>query len=124
MSKMNTKKPTTSFATATNPFTGKPVLKEVPIPAINRVSKGMTKYDAEFDKLVQMKSAIEFPERNFQSVRRALQRYILNKDLRGKVAVRQAVKRGTGEIIVWLEKKDEVPRVRSVDDGGRDKKAK
>lgn len=117
MSKMNRQKPITSFATANNPFTGKPLLKEVPIPKINRAAKGMTKYDAEFDKLAQMKSALEFPEKNFQSIRRALQRYIANKDLRGKVAVRQAVRRETGEIIVWLEKKDEVPRVRSVDAG-------
>lgn len=121
---MTSLRPHTTFATATNPFTGKPPLREVPIPAINRVEKGQTKYDAEFDKLVQMKTALEFPEKNFQSIRRALQRYIVNKDLRGKVAVRQRIKPDTRVMVVWLEAKDEMPRVRRVDARSRDKESR
>lgn len=118
---MTSFKPRTTFATNESPFTGKPPLREVPIPKIGRVAKGETKYDAEFDKLAQMQSALEFPEKNYQSVRRALQRYIVNKNLKGKVAVRQQIKRDTRDVVVWLEAKNEMPRVRSVDAGVRNK---
>ena len=121
---MTPKRPTTTFATADSPFTGKPPLREVPIPEVQRIGKGETKYDAEFNKLLKMQSALEFPERNYQSIRRALQRFIINRDLRGKVSVRKSIKRETRDVVVWLEKRDELPGVRSVDAGVRDAKRK
>lgn len=115
MSTISKLKPRTTFASPVSPFTGAVPIKEVPIPTVPKMRKGCTKYDAEFEKLLPMKSALEFPEESFATVRRAFQRFILYRDLKGKVTVRQHINRETRMVSLWLEKKNELPRVRSVD---------
>lgn len=105
----------TKFASANSPFTGAVPLKHVPIPQVVRTAKGTTKYDAEFERLLEMRSAIETTEAGFTAINRALARFMENKKLRGKLTVRRTTNTHTHTVTVWLEKKDAVPNLRSVD---------
>jgi hypothetical protein len=115
-------KPHTRFASTVSPFTGMVPIKEVAIPEVPKIRKGRTKYDAQFEKLLLMKSGLEFPNNSFVAVRRAFQRFLNFRELRGKVVVRQHLNKETGMVTLWLEKKDAVPNVRSMDASRRNKK--
>lgn len=95
----------TRFTTANSPFTGKAPMRAVPIPDAPKMRKGRTKYDKEFETLLPMKSALEFPDKSFSTVRRAFQRFIEFRELKGKVAVRQQLNKETRMVTLWLEKK-------------------
>ena len=75
----------------------------VPIPDTPaRGAKGTTLHDAEFKKLLDFKQAMRFPEHEFGGIRKALQRFLDNKDLRGKVSMRQKKDYKTKSYTIWL----------------------
>ena len=97
--------PRTTWADKKNPYTGKVPTSEVPIPTRPMQRKGHTKYDGEFEKLLTFKTALESHEDNFQTLRRAIKRFLIFRDLNGKVAVRQQLNPQTRMVTMWLEKK-------------------
>lgn len=99
----------TRFAPVHNIFTGKEVIEFVPIPKINTKRKGTTQHDAKFEKLLDFKQALSVPERDFGGMRKALQRFIDNKGLRGKVSMRQLKDHKTKSYTLWLA--NEPPQV-------------
>ena len=80
-------------------------MKEVPIPKSAAPRKGHTKYDDEFEKLLEFKSGIESTEGGFEVLRRALMRFVEFRGLRGKVSVRRQINRTTRMVTLWLEEK-------------------
>ena len=91
-----------------DPHTGKIPLKEIPVPSRPLQRKGRTKYDEEFEKLLAGKTALQMHESNYQTMRRALQRFIVFRGLTGKVAVRQQTNTKTRMVAVWLEQREDV----------------
>ena len=63
-------------------------MKEVPLPKVAMPRKGHTKYDAEFEKLLEFKSGIESTEEGFEVLRRAMQRFVKFRNLQDKVSIR------------------------------------
>lgn len=98
--------PKTTWASSKSPFTGKVRMKEVPIPKVVMPRKGHTKYDDEFEKLLEFKSGIESTEEGFETLRRALQRFIGFRDLKEKVSLRRHIDRKTRMVTIWLEPKE------------------
>lgn len=98
--------PHTSWANKRSPFTGKVPMKEVPIPKIAQPRKGHTKYDAEFEKLLEFNSGIESTEEGFEVLRRALMRFVQFRNLRGRVSVRRQINKTTRMVTLWLEPKE------------------
>lgn len=97
----------TVFATGGNtPYNNRAPLKEVPRPAHPTQRKGHTKYDAEFEKLLQMKSAIETTEEGYIVLNRALQRFLQFRNLRDTVTIRRSTNRDTRMITIWLDKRE------------------
>lgn len=86
-------------------MTGKVDMKEVPIPDAPVKGKGRTKYDKEFEKLLEFQSAIETDEDSFDSLRRAIKRFIDFRELNGKVMVRQQINPRTRMVTMWLQPK-------------------
>lgn len=75
----------------------------VPIPTTPaKGSKGTTLHDAEFNKLLDFKQAIRVPEFQFGGIRKALQRFLDNKNLRQKVSMRQKKDYKTKSYTIWL----------------------
>jgi hypothetical protein len=100
----------TRFATPINIFTGQKVIELVPIPEMPaKSSKGKTMHDAKFDELVNFDKALKIPEYEFNSIRKALQRYLDNKGLRATVSVRQRKDHRTKSYAIWLA--NEPPKV-------------
>ena len=97
--------PRTNWAGAKNPLTGKVPMKEVPLPKVAMPRKGHTKYDAEFEKLLEFKSGIESTEEGFEVLRRAMQRFVKFRDLQDKVSIRRQINRTTRMVTLWLEPK-------------------
>ena len=98
--------PQTSWINNRSPFTGKVPMKEVPIPKVAVPRKGHTKYDAEFEKLLEFKSGIESTEAGFEVLRRALMRFVQFRNLRGRVSVRRQINKSTRMVTLWLEPKE------------------
>jgi len=92
----------TRFAPVRNIFTGKEVIEFVPIPKVSVKRKGTTQHDAKFEKLLNFKEALSVPEHEFGGMRKALQRFINNKDLRKKVSMRQLKDHKTKSYTLWL----------------------
>lgn len=92
----------TRFASAINIFTGKEVIEFVPIPTNSTKRKGTTQHDAKFERLLNFKDALNVPEHQFGGMRKALQRFINNKNLRGKVSMRQFKDHRTKSYSIWL----------------------
>lgn len=75
----------------------------VPIPDTPaRGAKGTTLHDAEFKKLLNFKQALRIPEHEFGGVRKAMQRFLDNHQLRQKVAMRQKKDHRTKTYTIWL----------------------
>lgn len=75
----------------------------VPIPQTPaRGAKGTTLYDDKFKKLLDFKQAMQMPESQFGGMRKALQRFLDNKNLRGKVSMRQKKDYKTKTYTIWL----------------------
>lgn len=73
-----------------------------------RADKGKTKYDEHFDRLLANgKEALRMPDDEFDAMKKAMQRYIVNRDLRGKVFVRQRKDARTKTYLLWFQKKGE-----------------
>lgn len=98
--------PHTSWANKNSPYTGKVPLREVPIPAVAMPRKGHTKYDAEFEKLLEFKTAIETTEEDFGVLRRALQRFLEFRGLKAKLSIRRCTHKTTRQMTLWLEPKE------------------
>ena len=98
------------FASKTNPFTGEDLVKIVPIPAVHSKAKGTTKYDDKFEHLLDFKQAMQMPEGEFSGARKALQRFMYNRDLRATVSIRQFKDYKTKTYTMWLV--NEPPKVR------------
>lgn len=98
--------PQTSWAKANNPYTGKVPIKEVPVPKIVQPRKGHTKYDKEFEKLLEFKSGIESTEEGFEVLRRAMQRFVKFRGLQEQVSIRRQINRQTRMVTLWLEPKE------------------
>ena len=92
----------TRFAPVTNIFTGQEVVEFVPIPAAHTKRKGTTLHDTKFEKLLDFKQALKMPEHEFDSVRKALQRFLDNRGLRQQVAMRQRKDHKTKSYMIWL----------------------
>lgn len=93
----------TRFASVKNIFTGQDLIEIVPIPeAAARGTKGKTLHDDKFDKLANFDQALKVPEYEFGGMRKALQRYIINKGLSGKVSMRQKKDHKTKSYTIWL----------------------
>ena len=80
-------------------------MKEVPLPKVAMPRKGHTKYDAEFEKLLEFKSGIESTEEGFEVLRRAMQRFVKFRGLQDKVSIRRQINRTTRMVTLWLEPK-------------------
>ena len=95
---------TTKFAPVHNIFTGQEVtsLKVVPIPSVHSKRKGTTLHDEKFHALMKFDKALNMPEDQFDSVRKSLQRYLENRDLRKTVSIRQHKDPKTKSFTVWL----------------------
>jgi hypothetical protein len=75
----------------------------VPIPDTPaRGAKGTTLHDAEFKKLLNFKQALRIPEHEFGGIRKALQRFLDNRELRQKVSMRQKKDHRTKTYTIWL----------------------
>lgn len=113
----------TKFAPVHNIFTGQEVssLTVVPIPNVHSKLKGTTLYDEKFHTLMKFDQALNVPEIQFDSIRKSLQRYLENRDLRQKVSIRQFKDSKTKSYTVWLV--NEPPKVR-IPRGKADAKAK
>ena len=98
--------PQTSWANKRSPYTGKVPMREVPVPKVAVPRKGHTKYDAEFEKLLEFRSGIESTEEGFEVLRRALMRFVQFRNLRGKVRVRRQINKSTRMVTLWLEPKE------------------
>lgn len=98
-------RPTTTWATPHSPYTGKVPMKEVPVPKIAMPRKGRTKYDEEFERLLEFKSGIESTEEGFETLRRAMQRFLKFRGLTETVSIRRQINRQTRQVTLWLEKK-------------------
>lgn len=105
--------PQTTFAPVHNIFTNQPIkkpkplpvaveVKFVPIPNVHSKRKGSTKHDAEFEKLLDFKQAMQVPEDDFGGIRKSMQRFLENKGLRDKVSVRQHKDYKTKSVTIWL----------------------
>lgn len=93
----------TRFAPVINPFTKEEVIRFVPIPQQQgRNKKGTTMHDDKFDKLMDFKQGLLVPEYEFGGMRKALQRYLDNKELRKKVSMRQKKDYRTKSYTIWL----------------------
>lgn len=99
----------TRFAPVTNIFTGEEVIRFVPIPQVNTKRKGETQHDAKFTTLLDFKQALLIPEQDYDSVRRSMQRFLINRGLKDKVSFRQRKDHRTKSYTVWLA--DEPPQV-------------
>ena len=100
----------TRFAPVTNIFTGEEVIRFVPIPQVNTKRKGETQHDAKFTTLLDFKQALLIPEQDYDSVRRSMQRFLINRGLKDKVSFRQRKDHRTKSYTVWLV--NEPPQVR------------
>lgn len=100
--------PHTTWAKKASPFTGKVPMKEVPVPQIVMPRKGHTKYDEEFEKLLEFKTGIESTEDGYETLRRALQRFVKFRDIQEQVSIRRQINRKTRMVTIWLEPKKEV----------------
>lgn len=98
--------PQTTWAKKNSPFTNKVPLRLVPVPEIVKPRKGHTKYDEEFEELLEFKSGIESTEAGFEVLRRALMRFVQFRGLQGKVSVRRQINRTTRMVTLWLEPKE------------------
>lgn len=99
--------PRTAWAPTAVYVAGVPV-KEVPIPHKPLKGKGQTKYDQQFEKMLQHKTAIEIHEDNFEAMRRALMRFREYRNLKGKLTIRQHMNSETRMVTLWFEMKDEM----------------
>lgn len=91
-----------------SPYTGKVPMKEVPLPKVVMPRKGHTKYDEEFEKLLEFKTGIESTEDGYETLRRALQRFVKFRDIQQQVSIRRQIDRKTRMVTIWLEPKKEV----------------
>lgn len=101
---------TSRFVGATNPFTGEDLIKVVPIPKVHVKAKGKTANDAKFEKLLDFEQAIQLPEHEFDSIRRQLQQFMINRGIRATASVRQYKDHKTKTYTLWLV--NEPPKVR------------
>lgn len=93
----------TRFAPVKNIFTGQDVIELVPIPSTPaKGAKGTTLHDDKFDKLAKFDQALKVPEYEFGGMRKALQRYLDNHDLRKTVSMRQKKDYKTKSYTIWL----------------------
>lgn len=92
----------TRFAPTINIFTGKEVIDFVPIPKTRTNRKGTTQHDAKFERLLDFKEALSVPERDFGGMRKALQRFLDNRNLRSAVSMRQLKDHKTKSYSLWL----------------------
>jgi hypothetical protein len=99
----------TRFAPVTNIFTGEEVIRFVPIPQVSTKRKGETQHDAKFTTLLDFKQALLVPEHEFGGMRKALQRFLDNRNLRASVTMRQRKDHRTKSYTIWLA--DEPPQV-------------
>lgn len=96
----------TSWANKNSPYTDKVPFKEVAIPVVATKRKGQTKYDAEFEKLLEFKTAIETTEGGFEVLRRAMQRFVKFRQLEDKISIRRQLNRKTRAVVMWMEPKE------------------
>jgi hypothetical protein len=96
----------TAWANKNSPYTGKVPVKEVPVPKVVMPRKGHTKYDAEFEKLLEFKTALESTEEGFEVLRRAMQRFLEFRNLKDKISIRRQINRTTRQVTLWLEPKE------------------
>ena len=99
----------TRFAPVTNIFTGEEVIRFVPIPQVSTKRKGETQHDAKFSTLLDFKQALLVPEHEFGGMRKALQRFLDNRNLRASVTMRQRKDHRTKSYTIWLA--NEPPQV-------------
>jgi hypothetical protein len=99
--------PQTTWAKPQNPYTGKVPMKEVPLPKVVMPRKGHTKYDDEFEKLLEFKNGIESTEEGFEVLRRAMQRFVKFRGLQDQISIRRQINRKTRMVTLWLEPKKE-----------------
>ena len=92
----------TRFAPTINIFTGKEVIDFVPIPTTDTRRKGTTRHDDKFEKLLGFKEALSVPEHDFGGMRKALQRFLDNRNLRNTVSMRQLKDHRTKSYTLWL----------------------
>jgi hypothetical protein len=91
----------------TGVYVGGVPIKEVSIPKTPRKAKGQTKYDEQFDKMLQRKTAIEIHEDHFNTMRRAIMRYREYRNLKGTLTVRQQIDPTTRLVTLWFETKEQ-----------------
>ena len=99
----------TRFAPVTNIFTGEEVIRFVPIPQVSTKRKGETQHDVKFTTLLDFKQALLVPEHEFGGMRKALQRFLDNRNLRASVTMRQRKDHRTKSYTIWLA--NEPPQV-------------
>jgi hypothetical protein len=81
--------------------------KYVPKPDKPKHGKGGTKYDKNFDYMLLNDVAVVVPTDEVSAVKKAFQRYEVNKEIKGEYSFRQAIVPQSKSHTIWLEKKDE-----------------
>lgn len=81
-------------------------MKEVPVPKVVMPRKGHTKYDAEFEKMLEFKTGIESTEDGFEVLRRAMQRFLEFRNLKETISIRRQINKKTRMVTLWLEPKE------------------
>lgn len=83
---------------------GQKNLRFATAPALaGRANKGRTKYDAHFERLMENnEEALRMPYDEFAAMKKAMQRYIDNKGMRGQVLIRQHKDVRTKTYLLWF----------------------
>ena len=94
------------FVGGRNPFSPRGEFQFVPKPTKPQQVRGTTKYDAQFDHLLMADVAMLVPQVDFDAVKKAYQRYAVNKGIKSEYMFRRQFIPSTKAYTVWLEKKD------------------
>lgn len=81
--------------------------KFVPKPAKPKHGRGNTKFDANFDRMLKEELAIVVPSDEVSAVKKAFQRYEVNRKIKGKFSFRQAMNGVTKTHTIWMESRSE-----------------
>ena len=82
---------------------GRENVRVVPIPeAARSTRKGSTMYDEKLQTLMEFKQALQMPEHEFESVRKAATRFLQFRELDKTISVRQKKDHRTKTYLLWF----------------------
>lgn len=93
----------TVFTGGRNPFKAGEPYPFVPAPNIPAMRKGSTRFDTQFLHMIETGQAMLLPEADFDSVRKAFQRFEVMRGIKGSHSFRRQHDPRTKTYTVWLE---------------------